>query len=83
MSSCGSFFISGADDGIVLVWLLFHVLSNSYNSLPSTPCNNSFNHNPLHTWSNHTAKVTDICCGYTGIDGRCATVSLDSTCKVK
>jgi hypothetical protein len=82
MSSCGSFFITSGEDGIVLVWLLFHVLANAINSFPQTINRNASNHAPLHTWSHHTGKVTDIACGFTGIDGRCATVSLDSTCKV-
>ena len=81
MSKCGSFFISGGEDGLVLVWILSTILSNGYNEHQNSS-DNSESLNPMHTWSYHNGKITDIHCGYTGIRGKCCSVSVDSTCKV-
>lgn len=35
-----------------------------------------------HIWSDHSLPVTDIWCGFGGLQCRVATVSMDQTCKV-
>ncbi|XP_053211739.1 WD repeat-containing protein 18-like [Panonychus citri] len=81
MSKCGSFFISGGEDGLVLLWMLNCILSTGFHDqqIGST---NSPDLNPKHTWSHHNGRVTDIHCGYTGIRGKSCSVSIDSTCKI-
>ncbi|XP_074594556.1 WD repeat-containing protein 18 [Brevipalpus obovatus] len=78
VSKCGSFFISGGDDAMVLVWMLFPIISVK-ESLSGAE---SLALEPKHTWNNHTAKITDIHCGPNGIHDKCYTASLDSTCKI-
>ncbi|XP_074641136.1 WD repeat-containing protein 18-like [Tubulanus polymorphus] len=68
----GSYFLSGGDDNLVLVWKLVNVLSSEEKQ----------SLDPHHTWSSHSLPITDIYCGYGGAHARVATSSLDQTCKL-
>ncbi|RWS25503.1 WD repeat-containing protein 18-like protein [Leptotrombidium deliense] len=79
-SSDSSYFISGGEDGIVLVWFLHELLN--FTSLGLLSSEGMTNKEPKHSWSHHTAQITDICCSYSRINGKCVTCSTDQTCKV-
>nr|XP_033811764.1 WD repeat-containing protein 18 isoform X1 [Geotrypetes seraphini] len=67
-----SHFLSGANDGQVLVWSLYSVLQTDHNHIPE----------PRHVWSHHSLPITDLYCGIGGPLARAATASLDQTVKL-
>jgi WD40 repeat protein len=60
-SDCGSYVITGGDDGIVNVWNLMDVVSSSSSLLSSR---SSSHHNntldPIQTWSEHHLPITSM-----------------------
>ena len=69
----GSHFISGGQDGQVIVWSLSSAVGDRYRIE---------NIEPLHTFSDHSLPVTDIWVGAGGLAAMLVTVSLDRTCKI-
>lgn len=78
VSSDSSHFLTGGEDGLVLVWSLPEAISASLNFHSSL----SKGKEPKHSWSHHRDRVTDIYIGFCGIHSRCVTSSVDQTCKV-
>lgn len=74
----GSRFISAAEDNLVHVWSLAKLLSTDVTIVDGRVSNVT----PVHTWSDHSAPVTDVHVGYGSICARVATCSLDQTCKL-
>ncbi|CRK89661.1 CLUMA_CG003398, isoform A [Clunio marinus] len=72
-SDDGSHFVSGGQDGQVIVWSLSAAIGNIYH-------NESVE--PLHTFSDHALPVTDIYIGSGGMRANLVTVSMDRTCKI-
>ncbi|RWS13028.1 WD repeat-containing protein 18-like protein [Dinothrombium tinctorium] len=77
-----SYFISGGEDGYVFVWFTHEILSNTSFSHGSSNDSSLAGKEPKHSWSYHSAQITDIYCAYSRINGKCATCSIDQTCKV-
>ncbi|XP_035216728.1 WD repeat-containing protein 18-like [Stegodyphus dumicola] len=67
-----AFFLSGGEDGMVLVWYLSDVVSYQKEQ----------DSKPHYSWHHHSAGVTDIYVGLLGAHARVATVSHDMTCKL-
>lgn len=57
--------------------LTSRVLSQSTGGTAANSCS------PCFTWTDHALPVTDIHCGYGGMQAHVATSSLDQTCKVQ
>lgn len=76
----GCYFVSAADDGMVMVWSLATVSAHPEVELISQT--SAGQHDPEHIFSDHSLPVTDICLSKTGIHGRLCTVSIDRTCKI-
>jgi len=77
ISNDGVYFVTGSEDGLALAWFLPDILGAS--ALRAEQETSDYNGDSRHTWS-HSAKVTDIALGDSNM--RCATCSLDRTCKV-
>jgi pre-rRNA-processing protein IPI3 len=73
----GSHFVSGSDDGLVLVWPISSVLSRGTNRASV-----SGGIEPCHVWSQHSSAITDIHVGLGGVGARVATASLDKSVKI-
>lgn len=70
----GSHFISAGQDGLMLVWKLSSVLTNSaYDNKDPVP---------LYSFSDHTLPITDIAIGIGGMRALVASVSLDRGCRI-
>lgn len=70
----GSHFISAGRDGLMLVWKLSSVLTNSaYDNKDPVP---------LCSFSDHTLPITDIAIGTGGMRALVASVSLDRGCRI-
>jgi pre-rRNA-processing protein IPI3 len=69
----GSHFVSGGDDGQVIVWSLSAAIGDRYRM---ESCE------PLHIFSDHALPVTDLWIGCGGLAGILASVSKDRTCKL-
>lgn len=69
----GSHFVSGGDDGQVIVWSLSAAIGDRYRVESSEP---------LHIFSDHALPVTDLWIGCGGLAGILASVSKDRTCKL-
>eukprot|EP00958_Prasinococcus_capsulatus_P024821 scaffold3965_cov414-Prasinococcus_capsulatus_cf.AAC.2 len=67
-SSCGSFLLTGGEDGIIHTWCLMTVLGG--------------NVRPYKTMSNHSLAVTDLQCGHGSSDAMFVSVSLDRSCRL-
>lgn len=67
----GLYFISGANDGQVIVWSMYSVLELE-----------SSNPGPKHIWAHHVLQLTDIFVSANSLHPRVATTSSDHTCKV-
>ncbi|CAG4960876.1 unnamed protein product [Colias eurytheme] len=76
----GRFFISSAEDGMVMVWALATVAANPEIELVTQ--STAGQHDPVYIFSDHSLPVTDMCISKTGIHGRLCTVSSDRTCKI-
>lgn len=69
----GSHFISGGQDGQVIVWSLSAAIGNPYQTEAVEP---------LHSFSDHALPVADIWVGSGGMRAILVTVSMDRTCKI-
>lgn len=69
----GSHFVSGGQDGQVIVWSLSAAIGNSYQT-------ETVEH--LHSFSDHALPVTDLWVGTGGMRALLVTVSMDRTCKI-
>ena len=58
-SDCGSYIVTGGDDGIVNVWNLMDVVSSS-TSMSQRSSDSSSSLNPIQTWSEHHLPVTSM-----------------------
>lgn len=69
----GSHFVSGGEDGQVIVWSLSAAIGDRYRV---------DNIEPLHTFSDHALPVTDLWIGSGGMSAILVTASKDRTCKI-
>ncbi|XP_075982264.1 WD repeat-containing protein 18 [Anticarsia gemmatalis] len=76
----GRYFVSAADDGMVMVWSLATVSTHPEVDLVSQT--SAGQHDPVYIFSDHSLPVTDLCISKTGMHGRLCTVSSDRTCKI-
>ncbi|CAG9782288.1 unnamed protein product [Diatraea saccharalis] len=76
----GKFFISAAEDGMVMLWSLTTVSAHPEVDLITQ--STAGQHDPVYIFSDHSLPVTDLCISKTGIHGRLITVSSDRTCKI-
>lgn len=76
----GRYFISAAEDGMVMVWSLATVSAHSEVDLVTQ--SSAGHHDPVYIFSDHSLPVTGLCISKTGIHGRLITVSSDRSCKV-
>lgn len=79
-TSDGRFFVSAAEDGMVMVWSLATVAANPEVELVMQTI--AGQHDPVYIFSDHSLPVTDLCISKTGMHGRLFTVSSDRSCKV-
>lgn len=76
----GKFFISAAEDGMVMVWSLVTVAAHPEVELVTQTT--AGQHDPVYIFSDHSLPITDMCISKTGMLGRLCTVSSDRTCKI-
>lgn len=69
----GSHFVSGGQDGQVIVWSLSSAVGNSYQTEAVEP---------LHSFSDHALPITDLWIGSGGMRAILVSVSMDRTCKI-
>lgn len=69
MTKDGSLFASAGEDGLLFVWSL-------YSALNKKDCS------PLHSFSNHSLPIRDLCFGHGDARTRLYTVSLDRTANI-
>ncbi|CAO1387619.1 unnamed protein product [Diamesa serratosioi] len=69
----GSHFITGGQDGMVLVWSLSDCIGDQYKMEPVVP---------LYSFSDHALPVTDLWVGNCGMRALLVSVSLDRSCKM-
>lgn len=69
----GSHFVSGGQDGQVIVWSLSAAIGNAYQTEAVEP---------LHCFSDHALPVNDLWVGSGGMRALLVTVSMDRTCKI-
>ncbi|VVC88892.1 unnamed protein product [Leptidea sinapis] len=79
-TSDGRFFVSSADDGMVMVWSLAAVAVNLQIELVTQSM--AGQHDPVFIFSDHSLPVTDLCISKMGMHGRLSSVSSDRTCKI-
>jgi pre-rRNA-processing protein IPI3 len=72
----GSHFVSGGEDGLVLVWPLAYLISNNGGEIIAGQ------NEPRHVFSDHSLPVRDLYVGPGGMRARLISVSLDKTCKL-
>jgi len=72
----GSHFVSGGEDGLVLVWPLAYLISNDGGEVISGQ------NEPRHVFSDHSLPVRDLYVGHGGMRAHIVSVSMDRTCKV-
>lgn len=76
----GKYFVSAAEDGMVMVWSLATVAAHPEVELVTQTT--AGQHDPVHIFSDHSLPVTDMYVSKTGMHGRLCTVSSDRTCKI-
>ncbi|XP_049878735.1 WD repeat-containing protein 18 [Pectinophora gossypiella] len=76
----GKYFISAAEDGMVMVWSLTTIAAHPEVELVTQQT--AGQHDPVYMFSDHSLPVTDLCVSKTGIHGRLCTVSSDRTFKI-
>lgn len=76
----GKYFVSAAEDGMVMVWSLTTVVAHPEVELVTQ--RTAGQHDPVHIFSDHSLPVTDMCISKTGMHGRLCTVSSDRSCKI-
>ena len=69
----GSHFVSGGQDGQVIVWSLSAAIGNPYQTESIEQ---------LHSFSDHALPVTDLWIGTGGMRALLVSVSMDRTCKI-
>lgn len=69
----GSHFVSGGQDGQVIVWSLSAAIGNPYQTESIEQ---------LHSFSDHALPVTDLWVGTGGMRALLVSVSMDRTCKI-
>ena len=72
----GSHFVSGGEDGLVLVWPLAYLISNDGGEVIAGQ------NEPRHVFSDHSLPVRDLYVGHGGMRAHIVSVSVDRTCKV-
>ncbi|PNF43726.1 WD repeat-containing protein 18 [Cryptotermes secundus] len=72
----GSHFVSGGEDGLVLVWSLAYLVSNNAGEMISGQ------NEPRHVFADHSLPVRDLYVGPGGMRARLISVSMDRTCKL-
>ena len=83
VTSDGSCVVSGGEDAVIHVWSVVHLVDLSANEgTGATTTGATSNIDPLCSWTGHGLPVTDIFCGYGGINGHVWSSSMDHTCKV-
>ncbi|KAM3965975.1 WD repeat-containing protein 18 [Aphomia sociella] len=79
-TSDGRFFVSAAEDGMVMVWSLVAVAAHpEVDHIAQTTAGQ---HDPVYIYPDHSLPVTDLYISKTGMQGRLATVSSDRSCKI-
>lgn len=73
----GSHFVSGGEDGLVLVWSLAYLISNDGGGEIIAG-----RHEPRHVFSDHSLPVQDLYVGPGGMRARLISVAMDRTCKL-
>jgi pre-rRNA-processing protein IPI3 len=81
VSTDGSYFVTGGEDGLVLVWLLPEILAIAADNTQGHDSSNSGGE-ARHSWSSHAGKVTDVAISMGGAAGRVYTCSVDKTCRI-
>lgn len=76
----GRYFVSAAEDGMVMVWSLATVAAHPEVELVTQTT--AGQHDPVYIFSDHSLAITDLCISKTGMHGRLCTVSSDRTCKI-
>lgn len=76
----GRFFISAAEDGMVMVWSIGTV--SAHPEIDLVTQTSAGHHDPVYIFSDHSLPITDQCISKTGMHGRLCTVSSDRTCKI-
>lgn len=76
----GKYFVSAAEDGMVMIWSLATVAAHPEVELVTQTT--AGQHDPVHIFSDHSLPVTDMCISKTGMHGRLCTVSSDRSCKI-
>ncbi|KAJ2945244.1 hypothetical protein O0L34_g9315 [Tuta absoluta] len=76
----GKYFVSAAEDGMVMIWALTTVAAHPEVELVTQTM--AGQHDPVYIFSDHSLPVTDLCVSKTGMHGRLCTVSSDRTCKI-
>lgn len=76
----GRYFVSAAEDGMVMVWSLATVSAHPEVDLVTQ--SSAGHHDPVYIFSDHSLPVTDLYISKTGMHGRLCTVSSDRTCKI-
>lgn len=76
----GKYFVSAAEDGMVMVWSLATVAAHPEVELVTQTT--AGQHDPVYIFSDHSLPVTDMCISKTGMHGRLCTVSSDRSCKI-
>ncbi|CAG4937921.1 unnamed protein product [Parnassius apollo] len=79
-TSDGRYFVSAAEDGMVMVWSLAVISSHPEVELVTQSVAGQYD--PVYIFSDHSLPVTDLCISKTGMMGRLCTVSSDRTCKI-
>ncbi|XP_044734222.1 WD repeat-containing protein 18 [Chrysoperla carnea] len=74
----GSHFISGGEDGMLIIWSLENVVSVK-NGISQRDAGKT---DPICVFTDHSLPITDIYIGHGGIHCRFVSVSLDRTCKI-
>lgn len=76
----GRYFVSAAEDGMVMVWMLATV--SAHPEVDLVKQSSAGQHDPVYIFSDHSLPITDMCISKTGLHGRLFTVSGDRTCKI-
>ncbi|XP_061717082.1 WD repeat-containing protein 18 [Cydia pomonella] len=76
----GRFFVSAAEDGMVMVWSLATVAANPEAELVTQTT--AGQHDPVYIFSDHSLPVADLYVSKTGMHGRLCSVSGDRSCKI-
>lgn len=79
-TSDASHIVTAGEDGLMLIWPLAHLISQQANDLISQSVAGQTD--PLHTLSDHSMPIKDICIGKSGLHARLVSVSADRTMKI-